>query len=126
MLPSKTVQATIAVKDLARARDFYELKLGFVQAESQPDVYVSYHSGNANFLVYKSEFAGGYKATVATWDAGSDTESLVADLKAAGIEFEDYGDMPDSTRQGDLYISGDMKMAWFKDPDGNILCVVGT
>jgi hypothetical protein len=31
--------------------------------------------------------------------------------------------MPDMTREGDIHVCGDMKVAWFKDPDGNILCL---
>jgi hypothetical protein len=43
-------------------------------------------------------------------------------LKAQGVSFEHY-EMPGTTLQGDIHVSGDMKAAWFKDPDGNILCV---
>ena len=35
------------------------------------------------------------------------------------MAFEHY-DLPGMTRQGDLHVAGDMKVAWFKDPDGNI------
>jgi hypothetical protein len=31
--------------------------------------------------------------------------------------------MPDTRLEGDIHVSGDMKVAWFKDPDGNILCL---
>jgi hypothetical protein len=47
----------------------------------------------------------------------------VRDLKAKGITFEHY-DMPDMKREGDVHIGGDMKVAWVKDPDGNILNIV--
>jgi hypothetical protein len=50
-------------------------------------------------------------------------ESVVKALKAKGISFEHY-EMPDITREGDVHIGGNMKVAWFKDPDGNILNIV--
>ena len=58
-----------------------------------------------------------------TVGVGEHVEGVVRDLKAKGITFEHY-DMPGMKREGDIYIGGDMKVAWFKDPDGNILNVV--
>jgi hypothetical protein len=58
-----------------------------------------------------------------TWAVGDEVESLVRALKSKGVKFEHY-DMPGMTRQGDVHIGGDMKVAWFKDPDGNILNLV--
>jgi hypothetical protein len=57
------------------------------------------------------------------WVVGNDIESAVTVLKAKGITFEHY-DMPEVKREGDLHIAGDMNVAWFKDPDGNILNIV--
>ena len=51
---------------------------------------------------------------------GEDIESVVQQLTAKDITFEHY-DMPGVTREGDVHIAGDMKVVWFKDPDGNIL-----
>ncbi|HST08217.1 MAG TPA: hypothetical protein VLJ83_08585 [Gemmatimonadaceae bacterium] len=45
-------------------------------------------------------------------------------LKAKGVAFEHY-DFPGMTLKGDVHIMGDMKAAWLKDPDGNILAIVG-
>lgn len=57
-----------------------------------------------------------------TWQV-EDVEDTVRALKAKGITFEHY-DMPEVTRKGDVHVAGDMKVAWFKDPDGNILNVI--
>jgi len=54
---------------------------------------------------------------------GKDLEREVETLKGRGVRFEHY-DMPGLTRQGDVHVAGDMKVAWFKDPDGNILSLV--
>ncbi len=123
MLNSKNVAATIAVKDLQAAKQFYEGKLGLMQMEGDGVNYILYRSGMSGLLVYQSQFAGGYKATVATWAVGDGIESIVQSLKDAGVPFEHY-DMEGTERQGDIYVSGTMKNAWCSDPDGNILCLV--
>ena len=64
-------------------------------------------------------------ATAVTWAVGDDVEGVVRDLKAKGVKFEHY-DMPEMKREGDIHIGGDMKVAWFKDPDGNILNIVNS
>lgn len=119
-LGSKEAMATIAVKDLKVARAFYVGKLGMKpEPEGGPGV-LSLESGKSRVFVYESEFARTNKATSATWIVGGDLESIVADLGKKGIAFEHY-DMPHMKREGDIHVSGKMKVAWFKDPDGNIL-----
>ena len=49
---------------------------------------------------------------------------IVDDLRAKGVSFEHYDDLPDTTRDGDVHSFGDSKGVWFKDPDGNILSLV--
>jgi hypothetical protein len=51
-----------------------------------------------------------------------DVESVVADLKAKGVDFEHY-ELPGMVREGDIHLMESYKSAWFKDPDGNILNV---
>jgi hypothetical protein len=67
-------------------------------------------------------FAGTNHATALTWTV-DDVDDVVRTLKSKGVTFEHY-DLPDTRRQGDVHVSGDLKVAWFKDPDGNILSVV--
>jgi len=57
-----------------------------------------------------------------TWVVGDDLEGVVRSLKAKDLKFEHY-DLPGMTREGDVHVGGDMKVAWFKDPDGNILSI---
>src|ERR1700675_1280201 len=114
--------ATIAVKNLAGARKFYEGKLGFKAVHPEGDQAVTYQSGKSQLLVYQSQFAGTNKATAATWMV-KDVDGLVKDLKAKGVAFEHY-DLPGLTRKGDVHVAGPQKNAWFKDPDGNILALV--
>ncbi|HET6778396.1 MAG TPA: VOC family protein [Gemmatimonadales bacterium] len=122
MLGNTDVIATCAVKDVQRARKFYEGTLGLVPLPSQETDALSYKCGKSSLLVYKSQYAGTNKATAATW-AVNDLEATVQALKAKGVHFEHY-DLPGTERKGDIHGSGKTKAAWFKDPDGNILAVV--
>jgi len=115
--------ANLAVKDLAAARRFYEDTLGLAQVDAEGDEVIVYRSGNTRLNVYRSSFAGTNQATAVTWQVGADIERLVAALRAKGVRFERY-DMPGTRHEGDLHVMGDMKVAWFKDPDGNILNLI--
>ena len=116
------VAANIAVKDLDRARKFYEGTLGLKQIDKEGDQVIAFRSGNSTILVYKSQYAGSNKATAMTWTVSEELEPIVRELKAKGVAFEHY-DLPGTKLDGDVHVSGHMKVAWFKDPDGNILCV---
>lgn len=125
MLGSALVIPTIAVKDLEEARQFYEDVLGLEVKEEMPEAQlVVYSSGPGAVQVYASDAAGTNKATYATWEV-DDIESAVDDLKSKGVEFEHYPDMPDARLEGDVHVWDNEKAAWFKDPDGNILCLHG-
>ena len=80
-------------------------------------------SGDSTVMVYESDYAGTNKANAATWSVTGDIEELVRTLRARGVPFLHYDDMPETTRQGDIHVSGDHKVAWCHDPDGNILCL---
>lgn len=128
MFSENPAAATIAVKDIKRAKEFYEKSLGLKPVdtgEGGEEGVLTYKSGGADVLVYESEFAGTNKATSATWTVNEDIGKLVSDLKAKGVRFEHY-DMPGVRHEGDLHVDegGHMKCAWFKDPDGNILGLV--
>ena len=120
MLGNKDAAANIAVKNLEIAKKFYEDTLGLTQVAAEGQEVIVLKSGNSTVNVYRSQYAGTNKSTTVTWVVGEDIESVVQQLKSKGITFEHY-DMPSVTRVGDVHIAGDMKVAWFKDPDGNIL-----
>jgi hypothetical protein len=50
-------------------------------------------------------------------------EEAVRELKSKGVTFEHY-DMPGMRLEEDIHVSPGMKVAWFKDPDGNILNLI--
>lgn len=114
------VHSTIAVKDIDRAREFYEQTLGFTPTTVNPGG-VFYPAGKGTrFLVYPSGEAGSNRSTSMGFEV-PDIEAEVADLKGRGIRFEQYEGYTnaDGIAEADGVLS-----AWFKDPDGNIVGVV--
>lgn len=124
MLAHNDVVATIAVQDMDRARAFYEDRLGLEIEEEMGDEVTTYKAGDTKVFVYHSDRAGSHGVTVATWAVEDHIEDLVRELRENGVTFEHYNDMPDTEVDGDIHVCCNMKTAWFKDPDGNILCMV--
>ena len=121
MLGNKDAAANIAVRNLEAAKKFYEDTFGLTQVGAEGQEAIVFKSGNSTVNVYRSQYAGTNKATAVTWVVGEeDMEGVVQQLKAKGVMFEHY-DMPGVTREGDVQVADNMKVAWFKDPDGNIL-----
>jgi catechol 2,3-dioxygenase-like lactoylglutathione lyase family enzyme len=123
MLTNSNATANVAVKDLAKAKAFYEGTLGLEQVHNEGDELIVYKSGDTAINVYHSQFAGTNKATAVTWMVGGEIGNVVKALKSKGVAFEHY-DMPGLTLEGDIHVGQGMKVAWFKDPDGNILNLV--
>jgi catechol 2,3-dioxygenase-like lactoylglutathione lyase family enzyme len=114
------VRTSIAVSDMARAREFYERRLGLSAGESQGDDSRIYECGGGTSLhVYPSPSgARGTAATLATWDV-ADLERVVDELNANGVTFERYDDPTLKTDAKGIHELDDGRVAWFKDPDGN-------
>jgi catechol 2,3-dioxygenase-like lactoylglutathione lyase family enzyme len=123
MLGNLDAVANVAVKDLDKAKRFYSETLGLKQVHAEGDEVAVFQSGQSKLNVYRSQYAGTNQATAVTWSVGDQLDELVSKLKAKGVRFEHY-DMPGMTRAGDVHVSGDLKVAWFKDPDGNILNLI--
>ncbi len=120
MLANAPVAAVVAVSDMAKGKEFYEGTLGLQKSEMDDPGGVLYVCGmDSRILVYESQYAGTNEATAASWLV-QDIDQAIADLKGKGVSFEHY-ELPGVMRDGDVHIVGDMKAAWFKDPDGNIL-----
>jgi catechol 2,3-dioxygenase-like lactoylglutathione lyase family enzyme len=99
MLGKADATPMIAVKDLDRARTFYEDTLGLKQVDDFGEGFML-RSGDTKVSVYRSEFAGTNKATALTFDV-DDVDSQVRELKDKGVSFEHY-DLPGLERQGDV------------------------
>ncbi|HEY1286764.1 MAG TPA: VOC family protein [Burkholderiales bacterium] len=122
MLQKSPMYAYIPANDVARARRFYEEKVGLKpKAEVAGGVTYEFGKGTACFL-YPTPNAGTSRASQAFWQV-EDVEREVRELKARGVEFEDY-DMPGMKTVGGIATAGGAKSAWFKDSEGNILALI--
>ena len=120
-LSDSRVEPTIAVSDMARAKEFYEGKLGLSGGDDQPDGGHTYPCGGGTRIhIYPSPGnAGKSGATLAGWLV-DDVETTVDELTANGITFEQFGE-PFNTDEKGIAKLGDIAIAWLKDPDGNTL-----
>jgi catechol 2,3-dioxygenase-like lactoylglutathione lyase family enzyme len=124
MLGDKMVTATVAVKDMDAAKKFYGETLGLAKTDTDDPSGTMFKSGSSMLFVYPSQYAGTNKATAASWGVGDDLGKIVEELKGKGVKFEHYPDLPNVTMDGDVHVMGELKAAWFKDPDGNVLNIV--
>jgi catechol 2,3-dioxygenase-like lactoylglutathione lyase family enzyme len=112
--------STIAVSDIDKAREFYEQTLGFTPTSVNPGGVFYPAGGSTRFLVYPSGTAGTNKATYIGFEV-KDIEAEVKNLKGRGVSFEQYEGY---TNDDGIADAGEVRSAWFKDPDGNIIGVV--
>jgi catechol 2,3-dioxygenase-like lactoylglutathione lyase family enzyme len=120
MLADSTVFATIAVRNVQMAKEFYGQKLGLRQIDENAGG-VMYESGSGKLFIYESHTAGTSLATTAAW-AVEDVPASVNDLQSKGVVFDNY-DIPNAEVDGFIYTMDNQQSAWFKDPDGNILSI---
>lgn len=79
-------------------------------------------NGGTTFFLYQTEYAGQAGHTIAQWHVANVADE-VRDLKVRGLEFE-HDDMPGVTWDGDIApMEGMGHAAWFKDSEGNIMCL---
>lgn len=121
MLKNAPVVAYIPASNVARARKFYEGKVGLVPKEEYAGGVIYECGQGSHVFMYPSGGAGTSKASTAFW-AVDDIVAEVAELKAKGVLFEEY-DMPGIKTVNSIATGGGAKTAWFKDTEGNILAV---
>ena len=121
MLKSARIVPYIPVSNVARARKFYEEKVGLKPKEEYAGG-VIYECGSGSWVfMYPSAGAGTSKASTAFW-AVDDVDAEVRELKNRGVVFEEY-DMPGIKMENSIVSAGGAKTAWFKDTEGNILAI---
>ena len=122
MLDQMPFFANIPVADIARARAFYEAVLGLRPWRVDDRIgEVVYQSGPSRFAVYVSGGAGKSEHTIGTFLV-SDMEGAVASLRDQGVVFLDY-DLPGLKTEDGIATFGFDRVAWFHDPDGNLLAL---
>ena len=120
MLGNHDSSAIVAVSDLEAARAFYGDTLDLpLSDEGEEEGVLVYRTGATKLVVYQSEFAGTNRANSVVWGVGEELDSIVATLEAKGATFEHYPDI--GRLEGNIHVVGDAKLAWLKDPDGNLL-----
>ena len=124
MLKNAPIVPYIPAANVARARRFYEDKVGLVPREEVAGG-VAYECGKHSWVfLYPSGGAGTSQASQAFWQV-DDVEAEVAELRARGVVFEEY-DMPGLKTVNGIATAGGNKAAWFKDTEGNILALIET
>jgi predicted enzyme related to lactoylglutathione lyase len=122
VLQNSPMYAYIPAKDVARARRFYEQKLGFKPRDEVAGGVVYQFGDQTSCFLYQTPNAGTSHASQAFWQV-TDIEREVAELKARGVELESY-DLPGEKSPSGILNAGDSKAAWFKDSEGNILAII--
>jgi len=122
MLPKRRVHATLPVSDLAVARDFWEGQLGFVPLEVWPTAVLYAGAGGSVFAISRASAraTGGNTQMAFTVP---DIAAEVAELTGLGIAFEAY-DLPGLRTIDGIAEMGGNRVAWFRDPDGNVIGVI--
>lgn len=121
LLDDSAVSCLLPVKDLARARRFYEQQLGLPVLGARPDGKFAYRCGGTEIALFPK--AEGTKAEhTALSFRVPDIAAAIADLKARGVRFADY-DLPGLKTVEHVCVLGSEKAAWFEDTEGNILCL---
>ena len=122
MLQKSPMYAYIPVKDVHRARRFYEQKLGFEPKEELAGGVIYEFGERTACFMYPTPNAGTSRASQAFWQV-DDIEREVAELKGRGVVFEEYEAPGMKTKDG-ILTAGGAKAAWFKDSEGNIMAVI--
>jgi catechol 2,3-dioxygenase-like lactoylglutathione lyase family enzyme len=122
MLAKSRMTTMLPVTDLARARTFYEKKLGLSPEGERPDGKLVYRLGEGGLLALFPRGEPTRAEHTAVSFEVADVAKVVRELSGRGVVFEDY-DLPGLKTVGHVCVLGSEKAAWFKDTEGNILCV---
>ena len=128
MLANARIAAIVPVSSVDRAVEFYEGLLGLDVVARRDDLpqnpEAEFSAGEGGLLAYESVAAGQSRGTLAGFRV-DDIDAAVTALRERGVTFEEY-DTPDLKTENGIASVGDVRAAWFKDPDGNILAVEQT
>lgn len=121
MLNNAAVTTMLPVIDMARARQFYEGRLGLTPGGSRPDGKFVYQVGGTTLALFPKPEGTKAEHTAISFQV-PDIDAAIGGLKQAGVVFEDY-DFPDFKTVNHVCVLGAEKAAWFKDTEGNYLCL---
>ena len=117
----KELHTVLPAADLKRAKAFYHDKLS-LDPDQMDDGSMMYHlSPEAGFEIYETTNAGTAQNTQMGW-MSDDLDAEMATLRDRGVVFEEY-DVPGMKTENGVATMGDMKAAWFRDSEGNFICI---
>jgi catechol 2,3-dioxygenase-like lactoylglutathione lyase family enzyme len=122
MLTKAPVTTMLPVKDLNRAREFYEKKLGLKPLGARQDGKFLFAGGDGGTLALFPKPEGTKAEHTAVSFLVKDIAREIKELKQKGVVFEDY-DFPGLKTENHVCVLGSEKAAWFKDTEGNYLCL---
>jgi len=115
------VTCILPVKDMDRARRFYESSLGLTPLGGKPDGKFIYRCGGTEIALFPKPEGTKAQHTALSFRVQNIADAI-ASLKSRGVVFADY-DFPGLKTEGHVCVLGSEKAAWFEDPEGNILCL---
>jgi catechol 2,3-dioxygenase-like lactoylglutathione lyase family enzyme len=121
MLSDASVTTMLPVKDMDRARGFYEGSLGLKPQGFKPDGKFVYVVGGTTLALFPKPEGTKAEHTAISFRV-ADIGAAIKELKQAGVAFEDY-DFPGLKTVNHVCVLGAEKAAWFKDTEGNYLCL---
>ena len=121
MLQGTKITTMLPVVDMERARRFYEQSLGLQPDGVRPDGKFVYRCGDALLALFPRGEPSKAEHTAVSFEV-KDVAREVDELTMRGVRFEDY-DYPGLKTVNKVCVLGSEKAAWFKDPEGNILCI---
>ena len=121
MLSGNQVTTMLPVKDMARARHFYEHLLGLQPLGLKADGKFIYRCGGTELALLPRPDGTKAEHTAISFKV-ADIGKEIRELEARGVQFADY-DLPGLKTVEHVCVLGSEKAAWFQDPEGNILCL---
>ena len=116
------VALMLPVTDVDRATRFYEKSLGLEFTGTNEEGSALFAVGSdAQLVLLPRPESKPSESTAMSFEV-DDITSEIGELEGRGVVFEDY-DLPELTTVDHVCVLGAEKAAWFKDPDGNVLCL---
>jgi catechol 2,3-dioxygenase-like lactoylglutathione lyase family enzyme len=121
MLQQAAITVMLPVRNLERARAFYEKSLGFEPGERHADGKYVYMAAGACLALFPKEEGTRAEHTAISFKV-DDIAKAIRELQARGVTFADY-DYPGLQTVDHVCVLGAEKAAWFEDTEGNCLCL---
>ena len=124
MFKNSKAFSSFSVNDIKRAKDFYGRTLGLeVNDGKMPGILNIKFAGGTEAIIYSKPNHTPATFTVLNFNVKS-VEETVTELNKKGIEFEKYNEANIKTDSKGIHQEQGIKCAWFRDPAGNILCIM--